>query len=112
MQVVSSCPDRATTFSPVLVAGFETTSTTLAWSLWHMARDLRAQRRAREEILAIFAELGVSSVAELSYEEIWSEKFTLVENIINETLRMHPPLASIERTAMRDVVVPTGNNNR
>jgi cytochrome P450 len=97
----------------VLFAGFETTATTFSWCMWHMARDLALQDRLRKEIHANFTDLQVTSVSELTYEQVWDDdKMGLVGRILNETLRMHPPVATIERTAQKATVVPLLNSDR
>ena len=92
--------------APVLFAGFETTATTFSWCLWHLAKDLTLQERLRKEIGDYFSEAGITSVAQMSYEQVWDDKLTLVRMVLNETLRMHPPVHTIERCVKKSAVLP------
>jgi cytochrome P450 len=58
----------------------DTTSTTLTYLFWELARDPSWQHRVRQELL--------SQTSGVSYGDIQS--LTLLDAIINEALRLHP----------------------
>jgi cytochrome P450 len=89
-----------------LVAGHDTTSTTLSYCLWAIGRDSAMQERVATEVAALGdRQLTVGDVPDLPY----------TVQVIHEALRICPPGPAITRLAMRDVVVdgyriPTGTN--
>ncbi|KAL8564303.1 hypothetical protein ACOMHN_050914 [Nucella lapillus] len=81
----------------VLIAGFETTSTTLQYLTYHMALYPDIQEKVFEEIQK---ELGD---VELTYENVTKLKY--LEACIRETLRMFPPVAVVDRKAQKAVTI-------
>ncbi|UGT58908.1 cytochrome P450 [Nocardia asteroides] len=80
--------DQVLTF---LVAGHETTAALLESALYYIARDPQLQKTLREEITAA-APLDYSAVAGLR----------IMRQLINETLRLHPPVPGFFRVARQD----------
>jgi cytochrome P450 len=79
-----------------IIAGHDTTSTTLTYSLWALGRDPAIQDRVAAEALALGdRELSVTDLAHLPY----------TVQVIHEALRMCPPAAVGTRSATRDVIV-------
>ncbi|MFL6108883.1 MAG: cytochrome P450 [Marmoricola sp.] len=89
-----------------LIAGHDTTATTLTYALWALGRDQRMQDRVAEEVSALGPRpLVGEDVARLPY----------TVQVLHEALRICPPAPAIGRLAMRDVVVdgfriPAGTN--
>lgn len=89
-----------------LVAGHDTTATTLTYGLWALGRDRVIQDRVAAEVADIANRpLTVDDVARLPY--------TL--RVIQEALRVCPPAAVVTRMTMREAVVdgyriPAGTN--
>jgi cytochrome P450 len=89
-----------------LVAGHDTTATTLCYSLWALGRDARLQDRVADEAARLGARpLDADDVASLD----------LTTRVIHESLRLCPPAAVVGRLAVRDVLVdgyrvPAGTN--
>jgi cytochrome P450 len=89
-----------------LMAGHDTTATTLAYALWQLGRHPDMQERLAGEARALGPRpLTVDDVPALGY----------AVQVIHESLRMCPPAPAIGRMAMRDVVVdgflvPAGAN--
>jgi cytochrome P450 len=79
-----------------LVAGHDTTATTLAYSLWAVGRDAAIQDRVAAEV----AEIGDR---ELTVDDV--PRLPQTVRVIHETLRLCPPAAVITRMTMRDTVV-------
>lgn len=76
-----------------LVAGHETTALSLAWALYLMGFDPRAQERARAEAQAVLG--GRAATA----EDV--PKLPFVRQVILEAMRLYPPIAMLSRTAMK-----------
>jgi cytochrome P450 len=89
-----------------LLAGHDTTATTLAYALWALGRDRAAQDRVAAEVAALGDRpLTVEDVPHLPY----------TVRVLHESLRVCPPAPAFGRLAMRDVVVdgyriPAGTN--
>ncbi|HZS20690.1 MAG TPA: cytochrome P450 [Pseudonocardiaceae bacterium] len=89
-----------------LVAGHDTTATTLTYALWALGHHTQMQDRVAAEASALGPRmLTVDDVPHLSY----------TVQVIHEALRLCPPAAAIGRLAMTDIVVdgfriPAGTN--
>ncbi|KAJ6510544.1 cytochrome P450 [Mycena sanguinolenta] len=80
-----------------LVAGHETTSTATTWALFALTQNIPAQKRLREELLAVPTDNPtMDQLNELPY----------LDCVVRETLRIHAPVASTMRVATQDDVVP------
>ncbi|XP_055696248.1 cytochrome P450 6A1-like [Lutzomyia longipalpis] len=78
------------------LAGFETSSTTISFCLYELARNPNIQEKLREEILRSLEETnGV-----LTYEVVMGMKY--LEKVINETLRKYPAVEMLVRKAAND----------
>nr|XP_016997370.2 probable cytochrome P450 6a23 [Drosophila takahashii] len=78
------------------VAGFETSSTTIGFALYEMARNQDVQNKVREEINNV---LGKHN-NEFTYEGIKEMKY--LEQVVMETLRKYPVLAHLTRMTGSD----------
>ena len=83
--------DNAMTF---FVAGHETTANALTWALYLLSRDPQAQLWAQDEAREAWAAGG-------SPEEILS-RLPYLRMVWDETLRLYPPVARIDRQALAD----------
>ncbi|PBK86343.1 cytochrome P450 [Armillaria gallica] len=79
------------------VAGFESTTTTVGFSVWELARHPEKQRRLREE-LAPFGR-------EPTYDDL-QNKAPYLEAVLKETLRLYPGLPYMERVATKADIIP------
>lgn len=80
-----------------LIAGHETTASSLSFCLYQLAKNPDVLLRVREEINR-HAEAG-----ELRYEDL--EKYSYLDQVINETLRILPPVWSLSREAREADVI-------
>ncbi|KAH9958826.1 cytochrome P450 [Russula dissimulans] len=87
--------------SSLLLAGQETTASSLAWFLWEIARHPESQERIREEISAVYRR---TNGAELSVTDLDSMTFT--QAALKESMRLHPIIWMLGRVASRDDVIP------
>jgi len=81
----------------LLLAGYETTSTSLTWALIELSRHPDVQTRLREELLAFGPDPTYDQLkAHLPY----------LDAVVHETLRLHPPVPESTRLAAEDDVIP------
>lgn len=73
-------------------AGFETSSGTMSFALYELAKHPEVQQQVREEIREA---LQNSENGELSYEQLNDLKY--LHNVILEVLRFYPPLPFLDR---------------
>jgi cytochrome P450 len=85
----------------LLVAGHETTATTLAWALYHLAANPAVQQRLFEELSGSFPE-GVMDPDR-------GGKLPYLTAVVNETLRLTPIAVSIVRR-LREAVTIAGHD--
>ncbi|XP_050277585.1 cytochrome P450 CYP749A22-like isoform X3 [Quercus robur] len=76
-------------------AGQETTSTLLAWTIFLLAIHTDWQEKARKEVLNLFGQQNPNPDG--------ITKLKTMGMIINESLRLYPPIISITRKVERDV---------
>lgn len=78
----------------LLVAGFETTATSLAWTLYLLARDPGVQKAWQAELNSVLQ----------GRPPAWGDmnKLPLTEAIVMEALRLYPPAYGITRSAKED----------
>ncbi|KAF9236874.1 cytochrome P450 [Melanogaster broomeanus] len=80
-----------------LVAGHETTSTATTWALYAMTLAPEVQTKLREELLSVDAETpSMDDLMALPY----------LDAVVRETLRVHAPVPSTVRVAVKDDVLP------
>ncbi|CAG9827993.1 unnamed protein product [Diabrotica balteata] len=82
------------------LAGFETSSTTISFALLELSRNPEIQEKLREEIRSVLKRHN----NEFSYDAIMEMK--LLDKVVNETLRMHPPAPALGRVCNADYQVP------
>ncbi|XP_061401512.1 probable cytochrome P450 6a21 [Musca vetustissima] len=85
-----------------ILAGFETSSTTMSFALYELAQNQEAQQKAREEIEEV---LGRHK--EFSYECL--KEMTYLSQVMQETLRLYTIVVFLNRQAVEDYPVP-GNS--
>ncbi|KAH7982539.1 hypothetical protein HPB52_005498 [Rhipicephalus sanguineus] len=86
-----------------LVAGYETTASTLAFTLYELARHPDEQRRLHDELMSTFPDKDV-----LSYEDLQALK--RFDAVIRECLRLYPPLVLVtSRMCTKDTQLVSGH---
>ncbi|XP_065367004.1 uncharacterized protein LOC135959837 [Calliphora vicina] len=83
-----------------LVAGFETSSTTMGFALYELAQHEDIQQKAREQVIQVLEQHN----QEFSYEAM--KEMVYLDQIIAETLRLYTVLPLISRQALEDYPVP------
>ncbi len=78
----------------IMFGGFHTSSNTAAWVSLELARHPEVQRDVIAEIDAVYRPGGDLSFASL-------REMPVLESVLNETLRIHPPLVALMRQVMQ-----------
>ena len=94
------------------VAGYDTTSTTLAFALYELSKNPEIQDRLREEVENIS---DSDTKNDFTYDNL--HDMTYLDQIICETLRFYNPTGMIQRTVTKeytipgsDIIIPKDNN--
>ncbi|KAJ3651617.1 hypothetical protein Zmor_017646 [Zophobas morio] len=82
------------------LAGFETSSSTMSWAMYELAKNPDIQQKLRDEINAVVARYG----GKLTYDGIQEVKY--MGQVVDETLRKYPPGGVLSRTCIQDYKVP------
>ena len=85
----------------LLVAGYDTTGTTMAYACYQLAKNPEVQERLREEIEDIH---GGDLSEDITYDDL--HDMTYLDQVICETLRFHNPAGVNQRNAHKDYKVP------
>ncbi|PSR99399.1 cytochrome P450 [Coniella lustricola] len=85
----------------VLLAGRDTTASTLSWALYELGRHPEIVKKLRAEILDV-----VGPDRTPTYADLKSMKY--LQNTINETLRLYPVLPFNVRFSLHDTTLPRG----
>ncbi|KAI9898948.1 hypothetical protein N3K66_005409 [Trichothecium roseum] len=85
----------------VLLAGRDTTASTLSWAMYELGRHPAVVRRLRAEILD-----AVGPERTPTYEDL--KGMTYLRHVLNETLRLYPSVPFNVRLALRDTTLPRG----
>ncbi|KAL4064368.1 cytochrome P450 [Scleroderma citrinum] len=86
----------------LLMAGQHTSSATGSWALLHLADNIEVQQAVYKEQVEYFGNPD-GTFREMTYEEL--RKLPILDSVIRETLRVHPPIHSIMRYVRADVAV-------
>ncbi|KAJ2933313.1 hypothetical protein H1R20_g3782, partial [Candolleomyces eurysporus] len=89
--------EMVSTMKTMILAGNDTTSTSLTWALYELAKAPALQAELRREIHEM-------NTWEPTFKEL--ESMTLLNAIIMETLRMQPSLGTVYRQLACDEVIP------
>ncbi|KAF5285133.1 hypothetical protein FQA39_LY16822 [Lamprigera yunnana] len=84
-------------------AGFETSSSTMTYCLYELARHPHFQDKVREEIESVLSKYN----GEITYEAIWELKY--FDQAIDETLRKYPPFSTLSRVCVENYKIPDTN---
>ena len=88
----------------LLVAGYDTTGTTLAFALYELAKNQDIQERLRSEVEE---KTNGDPDKALTYDDLQS--MTYLDQIISETLRFHTPIAILQRATTKEYSIPGTN---
>ncbi|TFY78271.1 hypothetical protein EWM64_g5740 [Hericium alpestre] len=83
----------------IMLAGRDTTSSTLTFCLYMLSQHPNVMKRLREEILSVVGDNRGPSIEEL-------REMKYLRAVINETLRLFPVVPLNSRTSVKDTVFP------
>lgn len=89
----------------ILLAGRDTTSSLLSSVFYFLARDKRVWDTLRKEILGRFGN-GIEKGADINFASM--KDLPYLRYVINEALRLLPPVPTNTRAAVRDTSLPVG----
>lgn len=91
----------------VMLAGRSTTASLLTSTIFELSRHPKVWQRLRQEVISYFG-LGESpyDLENITFESL--KRCTYLKWVINETLRLYPPVGSNFRMARRDTTLPNG----
>lgn len=91
----------------IMLAGRSTTASLLLSIFYELARNPRVWKRLRSEVINMFGSGKTSSdLSILSFETL--KKCLYLKFVLNETLRLYPPVMLNLRRAVRDTYLPEG----
>ncbi|KAI9066011.1 cytochrome-450 hydroxylase [Trametes sanguinea] len=92
-----------------LFAGSDTSSLTMTWLLYLLAKYPDVQDRLRAELLAIAPTAPLDSLTEDEIASLYTAiaELPYLEKVVKETLRLIPPVHSSIRVATQDDIIPT-----
>jgi cytochrome P450 len=85
---------------PIIFGGHETTGYTMAWAIYHMIKDPALRKRVVDEVDAFQRDHGHRAV---TYRDYALRPVT--QALLYETLRRHPPVPALTRTATEAGVI-------
>ncbi|KAK2782820.1 hypothetical protein FQN53_009586 [Emmonsiellopsis sp. PD_33] len=85
----------------VLLAGRDTTASTLSWAFYELSNYPEIYAKLREEVLTTLGPKGAPT-----YDHLKNMKY--LRNTVNETLRLYPAVPFNIRSALADTTLPTG----
>ncbi|CAG8973096.1 hypothetical protein HYALB_00007573 [Hymenoscyphus albidus] len=85
----------------VLLAGRDTTASTLSWTFYELARNPSVVKKLRQEIID---RVGLNRAP--TYDDLKNMKY--LQNVMHETLRLYPSVPFNVRLALRDTTLPRG----
>ncbi|KAL0270238.1 UNVERIFIED_CONTAM: hypothetical protein PYX00_007711 [Menopon gallinae] len=84
-------------------AGFETSSTGLTFCLYELARNPDIQKRLQDEIDSALIDCN----NDITYEKLHEMEY--MDMVVQETLRMYPPVGNLQRKCENDYRIPEMN---
>lgn len=90
--------------SNILIAGRDTTASTLCFAFYYFALYPETWKKCREEVLSLFS--PEDDDEQITYESL--RKLKYLQRFIKEVLRLHPVLPTNTRWAVKDTMLPRG----
>jgi cytochrome P450 len=84
----------------LIIAGYETTSSSLTWALIELAKNQSIQAKLRDELISQFG-----NSRDPTYDQLTSG-LPYLDAVVHETLRLHAAVPEMGRVAAEDDVIP------
>lgn len=81
-----------------MIAGHETTSMTMTWTVLLLAKHQEYQERAREEIRRV-----LGGKEEVTFQDV--KEMSFLDNCIKESMRLHPAIITANRETNEDMKI-------
>lgn len=85
-------------------AGQETTSSTISWALYELARNQDIQQRLRREIRAMEQSIREQGESEFTVSDF--ESMPYLQAVLREILRFNPVVPHLFRMSAQDDIIP------
>jgi hypothetical protein len=90
-----------------ILAGHETTATAISWALFELAQQPAFQLRLCEELRTLVLPCGARGNEPLDADALGElDRLPLLDAVVRETMRFHPPVQLPDRVATCDTTVP------
>ena len=86
----------------IMAAGHQTQAATMTMSLLYVSRNPDVKAKIEEELAALGGRAP-------TFEDVWDGRLTYTQNVVKETLRLHPPIHVFPRLATDADVMPSGH---
>ncbi len=77
-----------------IVAGHDTSSVAISWTLWLLAKDQATQDRVRDEVSSVAGDAAISR------DHV--DRFVVTKRVLQESMRLFPPAPILSRQAQED----------
>ncbi len=77
----------------------------MAYSAFYLSKNAEVQQRLVDEIEEALAESGTADKAVPDYDVV-QQRMPLLDAVLHEALRMHPPLPLLQRLCVKDYELP------
>ncbi|XP_047015016.1 sterol 26-hydroxylase, mitochondrial isoform X2 [Ictalurus punctatus] len=96
-----SLPEVYITITELLLGGVDTTSNTMSWTLYHLARDPEVQSRLYQEVVSVCPDRQLPTTEDLS-------RMPYLKAVIKEILRLYPVVPGNGRLTMENEIAVGG----
>ncbi|KAK1220157.1 hypothetical protein PQX77_017096 [Marasmius sp. AFHP31] len=94
-------PEEVLAQNVLLLAGYETTSISLTWTLIELSKAPEKQDQLRKELLE------TKGGQDAEWDELTAaDKYPYLDAVVHEILRLHPPLVETARVASEPDIIP------